>query len=159
MNNKLRPISLAVMTLLAGIAIAANAQEVRHSYIVQLPAVAAASYEGGIDGLPATKPAPGTHLDISATDVQNYIAYLTQKQNDVLATIDPANVTARYDVALNGFAAMLTDTEVRALKKNTGVLSIQADEMHQLYTSNTPAFLGLDQPNGLWSKVGGKSSA
>lgn len=159
MNNKLRPISLAVMTLLASIAIAANAQEVRNSYIVQLPAAAAASYEGGIAGLPATKPAPGTHLDISATDVQNYLAYLEQKQNDVLATIDPANVTARYDVALNGFAAMLTDAEVRALKKNTGVMSIQADEMHQLYTSNTPAFLGLDQANGLWSKVGGKSNA
>ena len=157
--NKLRPISLAVMTLLAGIAIAANAQEVRHSYIVQLPAAAAASYEGGIAGLPATKPAPGTHLDISATDVQNYLSYLTQKQNDVLATIDPANVTARYDVALNGFAAMLTDTEVRALKKNSGVLSIQADEMHQLHTSTTPAFLGLDKADGLWNKVGGKGNA
>ena len=159
MNKKLHPISLAVMTLLAGIALAANAQEVRHSYIVQLPAAAAASYDGGIAGLPATKPAPGNHLDISATNVQNYIAYLAQKQNDVLAGINPANVTARYDVALNGFAAMLTDTEVRALKKNTGVLSIQADAIHQLYTSNTPTFLGLDQANGLWNKVGGKGHA
>ena len=159
MNQKLRPISLAVMTLLASIAFTANAQEVRRSYIVQLPATAAASYEGGIAGLPATKPAPGSHLDISATDVQNYIAYLERKQNDVLAGIDPANVTARYDVALNGFAAMLTDTEVRALKKNTGVLSIHADSMQQLHTSSTPAFLGLDQANGLWSKVGGKGSA
>jgi subtilisin family serine protease len=159
MNKKLHPISLAVLTLLAGIAMTANAQEVRHSYIVQLPAAPAASYEGGIAGLPATKPAPGNHLDISATDVQNYIAYLEKKQNDVLMGIDPANVTARYDVALNGFAAMLTDTEVRALKKNTGVLNIQADSMQQPFTSNTPAFLGLDQANGLWNKVGGKAHA
>lgn len=159
MNKTLRPISLAVMTLVASIAFNANAQEVRRSYIVQLPAAAAASYEGGIAGLPATKPAPGDHLDIGATHVQNYIAYLAQKQNQVLATINPANITARYDLAMNGFAAMLTDAEVRALKKNSAVLSIQADEMQQLHTASTPAFLGLDQADGLWSKVGGKGSA
>jgi subtilisin family serine protease len=159
MNKKLHPISLAVMTLVAGIAFSASAQEVRRSYIVQLPAAAVASYEGGIAGLPATRPAPGTHLDVSATDVQNYIAYLEQKQNDVLAGIDPANITARYDVALNGFAAMLTDAEVRALKKNSAVLSIHADTMQQLHTSSTPAFLGLDQPGGVWDKAGGKGAA
>ncbi|MES2757493.1 MAG: S8 family serine peptidase [Pseudomonadota bacterium] len=159
MNKKLHPISLAVMTLVAGIALTAQAQEVRRSYIVQLPAASASSYEGGIAGLPATKPAPGTHLDITATNVQNYIAYLEKKQNDVLATINPANVTFRYDVALNGFAAMLTDAEVRALKKNTGVLSIHADEIHQLHTATTPAFLGLEQSNSLWNRVGGKSNA
>jgi hypothetical protein len=159
MNKKLHPISLAVMTLVAGIAFSAHAQEVRRSYIVQLPAAAAASYEGGIAGLPATKPAPGTHLDITASNVQAYIAYLEQKQDAVLATIDPANVTHRYDVALNGFAANLTDAEVRALKKNAGVLSIHADVLHQPHTSSTPNFLGLEQPNSLWSKVGGKGAA
>jgi hypothetical protein len=159
MNKKLHPISLAVMTLVAGIAFSAHAQEVRRSYIVQLPAAAAASYEGGIAGLPATKPAPGTHLDITASNVQAYIAYLEQKQDAVLATIDPANVTHRYDVALNGFAANLTDAEVRALKKNSGVLSIHADVLHQPHTSSTPNFLGLEQPNSLWSKVGGKGAA
>lgn len=159
MNKKLHPISLAVMTLLAGIALAANAQEVRHSYIVQLAGAPVASYDGGVAGLPATKPAAGTRLDISATDVQNYMAYLGKKQDDVLATINPANVTYRYDVVLNGFAAMLTDAEVRALKKNTGVLSIQADTIQQLHTSNTPTFLGLDQAGGLWAKAGGKGAA
>jgi subtilisin family serine protease len=159
MNKNLRPISLAVITLVASIALNAQAQEVRRSYIVQLPAEPAASYEGGIAGLPATKPAPGDHLDVTATNVQNYVAYLAQKQNEVLATINPANVTHRYDLALNGFAAMLTDAEVRALKKNSAVLSISADEIQQLHTASTPAFLGLDQTGGLWSKVGGKSSA
>jgi subtilisin family serine protease len=159
MHKNLRPVSLAVLTLIAGIALNASAQETRRSYIVQLPAPAAASYDGGIAGLPATKPAPGTHLDVTATDVQNYISYLNQKQDDVLITIDPANITARYDVALNGFAAMLTDSEVRALKKNSNVLSVQADEIHHPYTSNTPTFLGLDQPGGLWDKVGGKANA
>jgi subtilisin family serine protease len=159
MHKNLRPISLAVLTLVAGIAFNAQAQEVRRSYIVQLPAAPAASYEGGIAGLPATRPAPGDHLDISATNVQNYVAYLAQKQNEVLATINPANITARYDLALNGFAAMLTDAEVRALKKNSSVLSISADEIQQLHTATTPAFLGLDQPGGLWQQAGGKDRA
>ena len=159
MHKNLRPVSLAVLTLIAGIALNASAQETRRTYIVQLPAAAVSSYEGGIAGLPATKPAPGTHLDVTATDVQNYIAYLTQKQNDVLAGIDPANIVARYDVALNGFAVNLTDSEVRAMKKNNAVLNIEAETISQPHTSNTPAFLGLDQPGGLWSKVGGKGSA
>lgn len=159
MNKKLHPISLAVMTLLTSMAINANAQEVRHSYIVQLVGQPVAAYDGSIAGLPATKPADGTRLDISATDVQAYIAYLDKKQNDVLVAINPANVTAKYDVVLNGFAANLTDAEVRALKKNSAVLNVQADTMQQPTTSYTPSFLGLDKATGLWSKVGGKQFA
>ncbi len=159
MNKKLHPISLAVMTLLTSMAINANAQEVRHSYIVQLVGQPVAAYDGNIAGLPATKPADGTRLDISATDVQAYIAYLNKKQNDVLVAIDPANITAKYDVVLNGFAANLTDAEVRALKKNSAVLNVQADTMQQPTTSYTPSFLGLDKAAGLWAKVGGKQFA
>ncbi|MBW8894439.1 MAG: peptidase S8 and S53 subtilisin kexin sedolisin, partial [Burkholderiales bacterium] len=118
-KRTLRPASLAAMILLAGMATAASAQEVRRSYIVQLVGAPAASYGGEVAGLPATKPAQGQRLDISAQNVQAYLSYLDKKQSNVLAGIDPANVTARYDVVLNGFAANLTDAEVRALKKNT----------------------------------------
>jgi hypothetical protein len=157
-KRTLRPASLAAMMLLAGMA-TANAQDVRRSYIVQLVNAPVAAYNGEISGLPATKPAQGQRLDISAEHVQAYINYLNQKQSDVLATIDPANITARYDVVLNGFAANLTDAEVRALKKNSGVLNIEADAMQVLHTSYTPHFIGLDAPGGLWSQLGGMGAA
>ncbi|MDT9000912.1 S8 family serine peptidase [Paucibacter sp. APW11] len=159
MKNKLRPASMAVATLVAIMAQGAYAQEARNSYIVQLVQAPVAAYEGGIAGLAATKPAPGTRLDVSAADVQAYMNYLTSKQNDVLASINPAHVSFRYDVVLNGFAANLTDAEVRALKKNSNVLSIEADVMLQPTTAYTPAFLGLDKPGGLWDLAGGKSNA
>jgi subtilisin family serine protease len=158
-KKSLRPAALAVAVLLAGLATASQAQEIRRPYIVQLVGAPAASYDGDVAGLPATKPAAGQRLDVSADNVQNYLNYLATKQADVIATIDPANVTAQYDVVLNGFAAMLTDTEVRALKKNSAVMKIEADAIQQPHTSYTPHFIGLDKPGGLWDQLGGQGHA
>ena len=158
-KNTLRPASLAVFALLSSMALSAQAQEARRSYIVQLDGAPVASYTGGVAGLAATKPAAGTRLDVSAADVQAYMAHLATKQNAVLVAINPAHVTFKFDVVMNGFAAMLTETEVRALKKSRNVVRIDADEMAQPHTSYTSTFLGLDQANGLWATAGGKSMA
>lgn len=157
---KLRPVSLAVLALSAGIAFSAQAQEVRRSYIVQLADKPAATYEGDITGLPATKPAPGSKLNVTAADVQNYISYLEQKQASVQAAVANAEILHTYQVAFNGFAALLTDSEVRELKKNGAVAHISVDEERQLDTNYTPIFLGLTQPGtGLWDRLGGKGAA
>jgi hypothetical protein len=52
----------------------------------------------------------------------------------------------------NGFAALLTDDEVRALKKNSGVASITADSILQLDTA-TPSFLAWTsrRPGSSWA--------
>lgn len=158
---KLRPVSLAVLALAASLAFPAGAvaQEVRRPYIVQLADKPVATYEGEIAGLPATKPASGK-LNVNAADVQNYIGYLEQKQASVQATVANAEILHTYQVAFNGFAAMLTDTEVRALKKNSAVAQITADEERHLDTNYTPVFLGLNQPgSGLWDRLGGKGAA
>ncbi|MFN3789557.1 S8 family serine peptidase [Massilia sp.] len=157
---KLRPVSLAVLALAASLSFsAAQAQEVRRPYIVQLADKPAASYEGGIAGLPATKPVSGK-LNVNAADVQNYISYLEQKQASVQATVANAEILHTYSVAFNGFAAMLTDSEVRDLKKNSAVAHISVDEERHLETNYTPVFLGLTQPGtGLWDKLGGKGAA
>ncbi len=157
---KLRPVSLAVLALSAGIALSAHAQEVRRSYIVQLADKPAATYDGGIAGLPATKPPAGSKLNVTAADVQNYINYLEQKQASVQATVANAEILYKYQVAFNGFAALLTDSEVRDLKKNSAVAHISVDEERRLDTNYTPVFLGLTQPGtGLWERLGGKASA
>jgi subtilisin family serine protease len=158
---KLRPVSLAILTMLAALAStsAAAADEERHSYIVQLVDKPAASYTGQVSGLPATKPAAGQRLNVDAADVQAYISYLDAKQADVMATVNAAQITQKYNVVFNGFAAMLTDDEVRALKKNTGVANISADSIFVPDTSYTPRFLGLDKAGGLWQQLGGQAAS
>lgn len=156
---KLRATSLAAMMLMSGAFAVAHADEVRRPYIVQLADKAVANYTGDVAGYTATKPAPGTTLDVSATDVQNYISYLETKQNTVLSTVVNAPIIHNYKVVFNGFSALLTDAEVRQLKKNTGVANITVDQPRELTTNYTPGFLGLDKADGLWSKLGGTSTA
>jgi subtilisin family serine protease len=156
---KLRPVSLGVLVLVASIATTIHAQEVRRAYIVQLADQPVASYNGDIAGLPATRPASGK-LDVTAADVQAYMAYLDQKQASVQATVASAPILHQYNTVFNGFAALLTDDEVRALKKNSAVSAITVDEPRKLETTYTPSFLGLDKPGtGLWDKLGGKAAA
>ncbi|NRR30724.1 S8 family serine peptidase [Oxalobacteraceae bacterium] len=156
---KLRPITSAVLVLLSALAVSASAQEVRRSYIVQLVDKPAATYAGALPGLPATRPAAGQRLNVDASDVQSYIRYLETKQADVMNTVAGAEITHQYNVVLNGFAAMLTDAEVRALKKNSAVADISADSIMQMDTSYTPSFLGLDKAGGIWEQLGGKGAA
>lgn len=156
---KLRATSLAAMMLMSGAFAVAHADEVRRPYIVQLADKAVANYTGDVAGYTATKPAAGTTLDVSASDVQNYISYLETKQNTVLSTVGNAPIIHNYKVVFNGFSALLTDAEVRQLKKNTAVANITVDQPRELTTNYTPGFLGLDKADGLWSKLGGTSTA
>jgi subtilisin family serine protease len=158
---KLRPITAAVLLslTLAAAATASADDEVRRSYIIQLADKPVATYTGDVAGLAATKPPAGQRLNVDAAAVQNYIGYLDAKQADVLATVNKADITNEYKVVFNGFSAMLTDDEVRALKKNPGVANITADSIMQLDTSYTSTFLGLDKQGGLWQQVGGQDNA
>ncbi|MGS0756419.1 S8 family serine peptidase, partial [Roseateles sp. GG27B] len=82
------------------------------------------------------------------------------KQANVLSAVGAAHVTLQYRLALNGFAALLTDDEARLLKKNSGVAKISADTIQQPTTNFTPTFLGLDKPgSGLWAQLGGQAHA
>ncbi len=157
MKLQVRPIALAAAILLSGAVSLSNAQEVRRPYIVQLQAEPAATYKGGVAGLAATQPTPGTSFNYRSATVQNYIQYLGNRKSEVLATIAGAPVFADYDVVLNGFAAMLTDAEVLKLKSNPAVTDISADEARHVDTVTTADFLGLTKSGGLWSQFAGGS--
>jgi hypothetical protein len=103
MTFKVRPIAIAAAILLSGAANLSLAQEVRRPYIVQLQAEPAASYKGGVAGLAATQPAPGTAFDYHSAPVQEYVKYLGANKGAVLATISNATILADYEVVLNGF--------------------------------------------------------
>jgi subtilisin family serine protease len=156
---KMRPLSAAVALLLAGLAFSAQADDVRRPYIIQLADKPVASYTGDISGLPATQPAPGGRLDIDSSEVQLYSDYLGQKQSVVRASVADAPVLYNYSVVLNGFAALLTDDEVRALQARSDVAAVTPDTPRQVTTTYTSHFLGLDKSDGLWTKLGGRDHA
>jgi subtilisin family serine protease len=156
---KMRPLSAAVALLLAGLAFSARADDVRRPYIVQLADKPVASYTGDISGLPATQPQPGARLDIDSSEVQLYSSYLDQKQSIVRATVANAPVMYNYSVVLNGFAALLTDDEVRALQARSDVAAVTPDTPRQVTTTYTSHFLGLDKADGLWAQLGGRDHA
>jgi hypothetical protein len=150
---KLNPILIAAALCCLGAA--AHADDVRRSYIVQLGDKPVSSYTGGVNGMQATRPASGQQLDLNAPHVQLYGQYLAGKQSSVLAVVANAPVQYQFQLALNGFSAMLTDSEVRQLKARSDVAAISPDGPRHVVTNYTPTFLGLDKAGGLWSQLGG----
>jgi subtilisin family serine protease len=145
---------LALALGLAAFAATAGAQQAaRKPYIVQLADAPVATYAGGVSGYAATKPAPGSKLNVNATAAQAYIGYLNTQRSNALAQVAGAPVLHRYSVAFNGFSALLTPAEVQKLKSTPGVVAVSVDEPRSLDTTRTPAFLGLTAPGGLWSQV------
>jgi hypothetical protein len=151
---KLLSSSLAVLLLAGGLSTGALA-ETRRTYIVQLAAEPAASYNGTIASLPATRPTPGTRFDARSAAVKSYSRFLNLEQRSVMSLVSKAPIVARYSVAFNGFAARLTDAEVQTLRADPRVVQVHVDVARQLTTISTPTFLGLTAPGGIWSQSAG----
>ena len=137
----------------------AHADDTRHPYIVQLADPPLAAYSGEIRGLRATKAGAGQRLDLAGTAARQYASYLATQQEQAKALLPGAAVTRQYQVVFNGFAARLSDAEVRTLKASGKVARITPDEKLHVVTNYTPTFLGLDQPGGLWEQLGGQQHA
>ncbi|NGZ86070.1 S8 family peptidase [Duganella sp. SAP-35] len=136
-----------------------HADDLRRPYIVQLADKPVAAYTGNLSGLRATKAGAGQRLDLTSGAALQYRNYLGAQQNQAKALLSATAVTRQYQVVFNGFAARLTDAEVRALKASGKAVSITPDERQHVVTNYTPTFLGLDQPGGLWEQLGGKAHA
>ncbi|XXG58821.1 hypothetical protein AAC387_Pa04g1026 [Persea americana] len=55
-----------------------------------------------------------------------------------------------YQHVMTGFAALLSEDEVKAMEKKDGFISAYPDELLPLHTTHTPDFLGLKQDMGFW---------
>lgn len=144
----------AVLLGLAAITLAAGAQTgARKAYIVQLADQPLAAYTGGVNGFAPTRPTGGTKFDARSNASRAYLGYLDARRNQALAQAPAAPVLHRYNVAFNGFTALLTPAEVQKLASTAGVVSVTPDEPRAMDTSRTPAFLGLSTPGGLWSQL------
>ena len=128
-------------------------------YIVRLAESPVTAYKGGIKGYPATKPAAGKKIDPTSSKVVNYMSYLTGRHDAVLAAAGGGHKAYSYGYVFNGFAAELTEAQAEKIRTMPGVVSVEKNQNYEVDTSNTPSFLGLDAPGGLWEQLGGTASA
>ncbi|MFK5689780.1 cell wall-binding repeat-containing protein [Ornithinimicrobium sp. LYQ92] len=132
------------------------------SYIVMLKADSLAAYEGGVEGIPATKAPEGQKLDTTTSAAVDYTAFLERQQNEVLDSVglDRADASYGYTTVLNGFTADLTAQQVSELRKDPDVAYVWEDEMRTADTVSTPDYLGMRGEGGVWdTQFGGDANA
>ncbi len=109
-------------------------------YLVRLTDPAIATYEGQIKGLKATsaKATGKKRLDTKSSAAKKYKQYLEKQQAEVLKNAGSAfgrklDTAHRYQYATNGFAAIMTAAEAKALRNVAGVQSVQRERVGATY--------------------------
>ena len=131
-----------------------TAKATNKAYIVQLAEQPVTAYTGNIKGYTATKPGKGQKINPNDPKVYSYMGYLASRQDALLSGVGGAKKLYNYGYVFNGFAAELTEAQAQTLAQTPGVLAVSKDEIRQLDTSSTPAFLGLTGPTGFYSATG-----
>jgi subtilisin family serine protease len=128
-------------------------------YVVTLADKPLATYQGGVSGLKATKPAVGRKVEVNSTNAKAYRSFLTSKHTQLAAKVG-AKVDEDYSTSLNGFATSLTSKQVNELSKTPGVVSVVPDQLHvALDDRKSTDFLKLSGKTGVWNALGGTVSA
>lgn len=128
-------------------------------YIVELKDQPVIAYEGGTPGLAPTAVHPGSKLDKSAPDVRRYVSHLDQRRTAVLNTVKGVHKTHDYNYATAGFAARMSQEQATKLANSKDVLFVAPDSELTADDYQTPTFLGLTGPDGVWSQLGGTKKA
>jgi subtilisin family serine protease len=156
-SRRSRGVFATLVVALCGVAVAATgatAAEATKSYIVLMGASPAIAYEGGVAGIPATKPGKGKKIDPDADNVQRYRGHLQAQHNQTLTAVG-GNADQKlndYSIALNGYSALLTEAQAAALENVKGVAAVQEDQLKQATTDSSPAFLGLTAAGGAYAQ-------
>ncbi len=127
-------------------------------YLVTFLDEPAASYEGTTQGYARTRPDAGSKLDPTRTEVIRWRSRLSSAHDRALSAVG-ATKLADYTVATNGVAVQLTADQARTLSRAPGVVRMEKDVLKTADTIDSPAFLGLSGPTGLWSKIGTQTTA
>ena len=128
-------------------------------YVVVLSKAPIASYSGGTNGIPATKPLAGRKVQLNSLAARKYAALLTSDRNKIAASVG-ARQNQKYQVSLNGFSATLTGAQAQKLAHTAGVLAVAKDTTRYA-TDDTKDYdyLKLAGSTGVWSAVGGVANA
>ena len=146
----------------------------RNVYIVQLKDAPIATYQGGVNGIPATalsaqqnlagkvktaSPANHTKLFTNSIAASNHIAqYQNHLQLAQQALVGEANILGvtlnvrkSFTATLNAITAELTQDEAAQLAKSNRVVSIQRSVIHELTSDIGPQVIKADQ---VWTGQG-----
>ena len=134
-----------------GLQVPESAKPQAKVYLVQMADAPVVVYDGSIPGLEATKPEEGKKINPNSAKVKKYVKFLDRKHDEAVAAVGGIKFYD-YRYSLNGFAAVLTATQAAKLSEQPGVVRVWADELRQPTTDNSPDFLGLSAPGGLWNK-------
>lgn len=122
-------------------------------YIVQMSEFPAIAYEGNRAGYVATKPGKGKKLNPNSAHVKKYVARLDADHTEALQSVGGAGSKIYdYRYTFNGFAARLSAAQVEQLKSRSDVVRVWENEIRQLTTNTSPAFIGLTAGGEPWSK-------
>ena len=123
------------------------------SFTVQLKEPSLATYEGGnaLFAMPART--ESGKLNFEAPETIAYLEYINNKLDAFIGDAETMlgrelEVLYRYDVVLNGFSAKMSLEEAALIKQLPEVLEVYPDEIWQIDTDVSPAFIGVDQ---IWS--------
>lgn len=122
-------------------------------YIVLMADDPAASYEGDVDDLPATRPEVDERFDRRSPEVVRYASHLVATHGSALEDAGVASTARLYDYvySTNGFAAELTSEEATRLASAPGVVAVMSDELRHLTTDSSPDYLELTHQQGPWA--------
>ncbi|MFJ4223945.1 S8 family serine peptidase [Microbacterium sp. NPDC089695] len=131
-------------------------------YIVVMKADPLASYEGGVDGIQATKPADGEQLEPESKDALRYVEHLESEQQTIAQQVGVTPDTT-YQVVLNGFSAQLSGEQVDQLRASKDVFGVYPDFIRHPDAQTSTSFLGLGDDKkgkgGVWQQTGGVDEA
>ena len=123
-------------------------------HIVQMKDKPVLAYEGGTDKLKATKPQKGQKINSKSRKVTDYVAHLDSRHDELMGEVGVKSKIYDYRYGLNGFAAVMTQEQVAALRSHPDVLRVWQDELRTIQTDTTPNYLGLSGSGGVWGAQG-----
>jgi subtilisin family serine protease len=121
-------------------------------YVVTFADDAVASYTGYVRGYPATHPARGKKINPNSSAVTAWRSHLTSVHDAALARVGASKIYD-YTVTNNGVAANLSARQATELAKQPGVIAVSKDAAAHPDTTESPTFLGLNAPGGIWSQL------
>lgn len=132
-----------------------------HDYVtIKLVDPPLASYMGGINSIPRTKPLPGRKLNLSSDAARRYGEHLgIQRGNfrDYMRSRAPrAQVVREYSAALNGLALKLNGESRQVIAAGPGVAVVTDSFLVRPAMNVSP---GLINASAAWSAVGGPNKA
>jgi subtilisin family serine protease len=144
----------AISLLMPTIAVPVVAAEKAKPYVVVMAADPITAYDGGEPGLRATKPKTGGKVDRLSPAVRDYRAFLRREHDQSLREggVALGKKLHDYSFALNGYAALLTPSQVDEIKLQKGVVRVLEDHMRYAQTDSVPRFLRLTSDGGPYDR-------